>query len=652
MSELSSVILCENSSTTDAYRFTVQLALFYESVGKARNCDSHTEVHHRYQQMTSIHDSYRGQVLVTSPRSNILNCQQLKVHLPPLGDYRDHSARAKLVSPPMSASPIRTKFINNVQNSYDYRRHYPVSPTSTRSGSGKQSPANAPSVSSVKSRHYDDLGSTATSTPRTSVQSNTSISREDSNDDRSSGNLDSPEAQHLTAGAPGIARRAKAHVPSACVNCKRKHLACETKRPCNRCVQTGKEVSISPNPAGKLGLTSKQSSCVDVQHKKRGRPRLREEDSLRGVSYHNTYAHPEMFPGENTVISVAQADRPRSKSYRELRSQPDALYATQRPRTSDAVYYDPQQLYGMSSARSSFLPNTTPTVLLTPEFTVAQQNRAFADTLALPYTARGWQLLDLVLPSEREKVNRVQTLLRAELQAANPMYPRDGNYDSRSGMPPIESLDVGLATSGFKTRSEYWTFRISHDQSRGFPISITLARTSTYFVVLTLIQRASPPQSILSPTFSQPMASPGFDRRPSQTVPAGGMQNHRLSYSAAVPDNIPLQLQPSHSLSLEQYSQRSPPRGSISYASSQKTSSPESARSGQVQYKDGPVDHQHLQLPPIRTKATAAVMEPKRRGSDRSQRSSASGKGSPMSASPHSSRKKKRRRVEIGEILH
>ena len=370
--------------------------------------------------------------------------------------------------------------------------------------------------------------------------------------------------------------------------------------------------------------------------------------------YQTAYTRPEIFPSDNGIMTGAQTERPRSKSYRELRSQPDAVYADSRPKTSDAVFYGNQPQYGISSsARSSFLPSTTPTVLLTPDFVVAQHNRAFADILALPYTARGWQLLDLVVPNEREKVNRVQTLLRAELQASNPMFLVDSKYDSRAGMPPIESLDVGLATSGFKTRSEYWTFRISQDQSRGFPISITLARTSTYFLVLTLIQRTSPPQPILSPTFSQPLASPGFDRRPSQTIPAGALQNgHRLSYSAAVPTSGPLQLQPSHSLSLEQYSQRSPPRGSVSYSSSQKTSSPERVRGSQVQYKNGTVDHQHhLQLPPIRTKAAEAV-EPKRRGSERSQRSSASGKNSPISASPHSSRKKKRRRVEIGEILH
>lgn len=47
--------------------------------------------------------------------------------------------------------------------------------------------------------------------------------------------------------SPRSQRRAKAHVPSACVNCKRKHLRCEQRRPCHRCVQAGKEVWIQRN---------------------------------------------------------------------------------------------------------------------------------------------------------------------------------------------------------------------------------------------------------------------------------------------------------------------------------------------------------------------------------------------------------------------
>lgn len=40
------------------------------------------------------------------------------------------------------------------------------------------------------------------------------------------------------------ARKAKTHVASACVNCKRAHLSCDVQRPCARCTASGKQVSI------------------------------------------------------------------------------------------------------------------------------------------------------------------------------------------------------------------------------------------------------------------------------------------------------------------------------------------------------------------------------------------------------------------------
>ncbi|SAM02569.1 hypothetical protein [Absidia glauca] len=52
----------------------------------------------------------------------------------------------------------------------------------------------------------------------------------------------------------------KPHVRTACINCKKAHLACDAERPCKRCISVGKT-----------------DSCYDIQHKKRGRPKLREK---------------------------------------------------------------------------------------------------------------------------------------------------------------------------------------------------------------------------------------------------------------------------------------------------------------------------------------------------------------------------------------
>ena len=206
--------------------------------------------------MQSLYTSknHENKVLVPSPRCT-LNCQALSIHLPPLGQGRNSLPGNDYISPPMSASWERSKFDDSCHHRSNGQRQYSLTPPSNGSSSrpttsGKLSPTNARAIHANKTLGKDVRGdlSTPSSTDHETSGTALGLGNEarpafgESNDDLSSNTHDSPEAQ-LVAGPPGIARRAKAHVPSACVNCKKKHLACETKRPCNRCVLTGKEVS-------------------------------------------------------------------------------------------------------------------------------------------------------------------------------------------------------------------------------------------------------------------------------------------------------------------------------------------------------------------------------------------------------------------------
>lgn len=603
-------------------------------------------------------------MLVPSPRC-ILNCQALSIHLPPLSDARDHSSRSKYLSPPMSASPKHSRFVTSPPHQLNYHRQYSLSPESVRSTSSKATAAQSRDAQNVKSRppHLQRDASTPTSsadiqTPRSSLHlsSDAHLLREGSNDELSSTTPDSPEAQHLTAGAPGVARRAKAHVPSACVNCKRKHLACETRRPCNRCVQTGKEVRRPwTRHFGDFCFVftdHSQSTCVDVQHKKRGRPRLREEESTREVGIGREYPHQEIYPNRNGVLSVPQVGRRGSKSYREVRSQPGIHYNDQPQRTSNPEYSIQQHIPGTSripvSPTASYLSESTPTVLLTTDFLVAEHNHAFADALSLPYQIKGQSLTELVIPQEREKIQRLHTALGAELHDSPHLAHMHGGFDGPNCMPAIENLDLGHAAAGFRSRSEYWTFRLPKGQSRGFPITISLARTGADFIILTLVKSAMmlPSPHLNQAVRSQQLPSPSSTQDPRsppqthQSHPRNGQSQANISYStqlspqkSSAPDPRALLMQPSPSVGLGQY--RGP-------------SSPEESRSSQVQRSDAVREHpSHLQLPPIRT---SELTEPSRSHEARSEHRH--GKQSPAKGSPQSGSKKKRRRVDIGEMLH
>ncbi|KAI7881454.1 hypothetical protein K492DRAFT_206816 [Lichtheimia hyalospora FSU 10163] len=91
-------------------------------------------------------------------------------------------------------------------------------------------------------------------------------------------------------------RPAKPHVPSACVNCQKAHLACDLSRPCRRCISSGKE-----------------GTCYDVQHKKRGRPKRRDKLSTAGESTASSSTTIATFPPlSNRNLCVLPPELPRS----------------------------------------------------------------------------------------------------------------------------------------------------------------------------------------------------------------------------------------------------------------------------------------------------------------------------------------------------
>lgn len=418
-----------------------------------------------------------------------------------------------------------------------------------------------------------------------------------------------------------------------------------------------------------------KATCVDVQHKKRGRPRLREEENAHEVDFGLENPHGEHYPGRNGIVSVSQAGRRRSKSYRELRSQPDNPYGDTSSRPSDPGF--PLHPSLQSTARASALPTpsqlpqSTPTVFLTPEFLVAEHNHAFADALGLVCSAKGQSLTDLVVPSEKGKIQRLQTALRAELVDLSHMRRLHGNYENENGMPAIENLDLGHATAGFRPRSEYWTFRLPKGRSIGFPITLSLARNGGHFIILTFVQSSNvvmqPSPHSIQVVQSRQLASPSSSqgpRSPPRAVRTGQSDRDSFSRSTSV---YPLELsppqasesesrlplaQPSQNASLDQYNHHSPLQTpALSYGTGRPPSSSESSRSSQILHHEMPGDNlRHLQLPPIRTSGKG-ISEPSR-SSDEQRSGHSRDKLSPAKGSPQSGRKKKRQRVEIVDMLH
>lgn len=370
-----------------------------------------------------------------------------------------------------------------------------------------------------------------------------------------------------------------------------------------------------------------------------------------------------------TLQGSSQRGHHRTLSYRELRSQPDNPYGEAMDERSSlnrgfnsgfpGMMASPEGLAPRGLRAIRYLPEINPTALLSLDFVICRSNHAFSDALALRTNAEGKLLNDLVIPSEKEKIQRLQNNLGAEMhESTQAPYHRTSINEYVSSNNP-EEQDIFDSTAGFEPRSEYWTFRLPNGQSRGYPISISLAKTDTYFVVLTLVSSTKPmpilpasqgawihPASITTSLHGgHPVYPDRLVERPrSREVNAMG-HPYQGQAPKSVPEGYPngsRGMEPSYGQDLRQYRQQSP---SQTYDSGS-AGSAETNRTSPHGYEVPEESLRHLQLPPIRTGS--------RRDSGRlesSKTSASSWKESPGKVDPLSGKRKKRRRVDIGEML-
>ncbi|KAH8880678.1 hypothetical protein GQ53DRAFT_669403 [Thozetella sp. PMI_491] len=284
-----------------------------------------------------------------------------------------------------------------------------------------------------------------------------------------------PESPSQTS--PKTQRKTKGHVASACVPCKRAHLRCDAQRPCSRCLNNGKE-----------------DQCVDVQHKKRGRPRLRDDRERFDPSRFSNAPDSMMrrplslFGAPGPSMGMAYDDNlRRTQSYRVLKSHPVEPIAPRFPERaslSGANVY-PAPSLSIATRAPERIPE--PAAYLTMDMEVAKASSTFVDALGRA-TVRGQRLVDLVMPGDREKWSICQRQLHEEQRMKEPTYlpPIFGKQEQERVMQSLGFTPEELSRYPLD-RHEYLTFMGQDGQPRGYPIRIGLAKQdSIYFVVIAL----------------------------------------------------------------------------------------------------------------------------------------------------------------------
>ncbi|KAK8106006.1 hypothetical protein PG999_009365 [Apiospora kogelbergensis] len=286
--------------------------------------------------------------------------------------------------------------------------------------------------------------------------------------------------------SPKSQRKTKGHVASACVPCKRAHLRCDAQRPCSRCLSNGKE-----------------DACVDVQHKKRGRPRLRDDRESRFDAAR--FGNPTESSVRRPVSLFAPVSAPavpyddplrRTQSYRVLKSQPpDPTIPRylERGSASDANVYPPPLTIAPRPSE--------PVAFLTVDLEVARVSGTFVDAIGAgsAQAIQRRRLEDLILPQERERVLALQRSLQDEQARKDPTYlpPIFGRQEADRVFQALP-FDPETISRFLLDRQDTFYFQTVEGQSRQYPIRLGLVKEeSIYFVVVLLITQS---RSISNPS--------------------------------------------------------------------------------------------------------------------------------------------------------
>ncbi|KAF2472147.1 uncharacterized protein BDR25DRAFT_221412 [Lindgomyces ingoldianus] len=311
------------------------------------------------------------------------------------------------------------------------------------------------------------------------------------------------------------ARRTKAHVASACVNCKKAHLSCDVQRPCGRCVASGK-----------------QDSCKDVQHKKRGRPRLRDDKEfgrsdegrptptqLLGalpVPGSEAYSQQTSFPSSHRAtdpLRVLRRPTQASEGIPNIHPQPIAQSAGGRPTSVGS--------YGRVSSSPYLVgPSLTyqalPVAFLNLDLVVLKSNQAFQDLVPFLGNTRGKNLSELLESRQTDVLQRLRNELRDEKDEREPTFMPPITQKGQDLVQSVAENDVDQVSQGYTDRTHLLNFRLPSGQYQSLQTQIRLAKTSLYFVTLVV---HTPPRPTGPPLLTQQLAPP-TPVRASQTLSA------------------------------------------------------------------------------------------------------------------------------------
>ncbi len=268
-----------------------------------------------------------------------------------------------------------------------------------------------------------------------------------------------------------------------------------------------------------------------MQHKKRGRPRLRDDREFTRSEDGRPTPSQLMGAPPTSEPHAHQSSYPISQPYRGFEPQ-QTLESTSHQKELHSAVSAPRDAvnnvgdYGGAQAPPYGVgPNVAyqklPVAYLNLDLVIQKANQAFADLVSFLGDIRGKHLSDLLEARQNESMQKLRNDLRDERDEREPAYMAPitpvGQDPMRAVMDSIADQDIDHVTQGYTNRPMFLSFRLpSSGQYQSLQVQIRLARTSLYFVTLVV---CSPPRHP-APTLLTQQLAPPTPRHASQTMPA------------------------------------------------------------------------------------------------------------------------------------
>jgi len=306
-----------------------------------------------------------------------------------------------------------------------------------------------------------------------------------------------------------------------------------------------------------LGL---QATCVDVEHKKRGRPRLRDEGASRTDQPSMAVA-----PGVAPAVAPVGRGHRRTDSYqRQLRSRTrgenQGLLQLQEPLAAQsshapAVQRPVEVSEGYFTSRPDLSSGPGDMIaFLNLDLQILKCNEPFRQFFSGSGDPRGRLLAEFVDRRQENQVQRLQNELREERSRREPTYLPSifPDQHEQQAVQALNDTDIDRITQGYDERRESWTYVLSDGRAEQLSSRVSLARTTIYFAVI-ILRRIAQPSAVQRSAFGLPSmelpAPPAISPRAFGYPPPGPASPYGVPSAPASPfasfQNLGMTLPPS-----------------------------------------------------------------------------------------------------------